>query len=683
MINEEKLNFTLNNDEIEKAYLYIANDFYKKDNCIIAQNKIAELQKESTIQLLKVLFFLISTDTNDYNYNSLASYFNLLPKNLIKTCPNILDTKTSFDVQLFLINNPSFNHITTNHVEEIGNIYDILQTFRLCDKNNKLALLKSSESKKSAGSFYTPIRIVDFIVKNTLGRYIDNIIEKVNQSKNKNIKISKDDLINRITKVRILDPSCGGGIFLIRAIKYFIKRMSNILSNPDNSYLNKLADKFINDCIFGIDIDTIAVEVTIISLFLMSSKSNNHEYIENIKCDNALKYISLSEFNSSKFVGDSSLKTQFYDGFDLIISNPPYQFGENIPNSNRKIVKNFKYAVGQYDIYWLFYELAFRILLRNDGYHGYIIPDSILTRDDSAIVREKLLNFSILDIWHIGAVFNLPNVSSVVLIFQKRKPKLMHNINVFDKFNSKWVNNQQNYSHYNKNCFLIYLRNEQYVQIIKRMQKNYKTLGDIAYVNRGEELGKKSLSSNPVTKIGILSGQQIKPYKICKPELYLSDSNQVKKKNIYIGYKLLIRKTGAELIAATDENEIIFLQSVYSLKLKQNIQDFTPFDVFKVLLGILNSRLIGFYIHHTFTAYKLIYPQLNQSTILGIPIPTNFLKTDWTILINAVNNRSSCNDQYVSNYQAEIDSIVNSAYKLSKKECILINEHQTSLSFKR
>ena len=151
----------------------------------------------------------------------------------------------------------------------------------------------------------------------------------------------------------------------------------------------------------------------------------------------------------------------------------------------------------------------------------------------------------------------------------------------------------------------------------------------------------------------------------------------------YIGEKILIRKTGADLIAAIDKNNTIFLQSVYSLNIQEKILVSTSFNLLKVLLGFLNSRLLNFYIYHTFTAYKLIYPQLNQSTILEIPIPDNFVKTDWNKLINTVDKRTCCNEEAIPQIQAEIDSIVNSAYKLNKKECNLVNEHQTRLSFKR
>ncbi len=60
------------------------------------------------------------------------------------------------------------------------------------------------EVKKAGGVYYTPTYIVDYIVKNTVGRLLDNKTPK------------------QAAKLRILDPACGSGSFLIRAYQYLL-----------------------------------------------------------------------------------------------------------------------------------------------------------------------------------------------------------------------------------------------------------------------------------------------------------------------------------------------------------------------------------------------------------------------------------------------------------------------------
>ncbi len=683
MSNIDNKYILIQKEELKKAYLFIANEFLVKENKKISDEIIYEIKDKSILQLLKILVYFISIDKCAFNNNSIKFSFNHLSSILIQACPKILADLNCINLHIFIKNNASFKYLSADHVEEIGIVYDILQNYVLSVLNGKLILQTNNKYKKKNGSYYTPVTIVDFIVRNTLGRFIDYKIDKFNKTKKTEPIDVKYKLIKDLMKVKILDPSVGGGIFLIRVIRYFEKKIKELCTGTSNIDMNTVFDKFISECIYGFDIDPVAVEITIISLYLLSSTDNTNKLLTNIVCSNSLNYI-ITNRNISNVNDDITNHIIHKEkGFDIIISNPPYQFGEHIPNSIKELIRHYKFAAGQYDVYWLFYELAFQKLLKKDGYHGYIIPDAFLTRDDVGIIRENLRKYSILDIWHVGSVFNLPKVSAIVLIWQKNKLNKLHNINIKDKDNNHSLNKQILYSQFQGNKFWIYLKTYEHFQLIEKMKQNNRIIGDIAIIHRGEELGKNSFMAYSKDCIGILSGKKITPFKIYKPSLYVKDLGNIIKKKIYIGEKILIRKTGTDLIAAIDKNNTIFLQSVYSLNIQEKILVSTSFNLLKVLLGFLNSRLLNFYIYHTFTAYKLIYPQLNQSTILEIPIPDNFVKTDWNKLINTVDKRTCCNEEAIPQIQAEIDSIVNSAYKLNKKECNLVNEHQTRLSFKR
>jgi hypothetical protein len=77
----------------------------------------------------------------------------------------------------------------------------------------------------------------------------------------------------------------------------------------------------------------------------------------------------------------------------------------------------------------------------------------------------------------------------------------------------------------------------------------------------------------------------------------------------------VVVKTGARVVAARDDNSVVTMQSVYSLHRKLEGVDYDA------LLGLLNSRAVRFFVSKTFTAYKLLFPQLNQTTLESVPLP--------------------------------------------------------------
>jgi type I restriction-modification system DNA methylase subunit len=172
------------------------------------------------------------------------------------------------------------------------------------------------EVKKAGGVYYTPTYIVDYIVKNTLG------------------KILKDKNPDEVSKIKILDPACGSGSFLIVAyqllLDWHLEWYSN--NNPEKLakgknpriYLSGSGDwmlatvekkRILLNNIHGVDIDPQAVEVTKLSLLLKVLENENKESIgkqlsffhrralpdlgNNIKCGNSLIGSDFYSYNST------------------------------------------------------------------------------------------------------------------------------------------------------------------------------------------------------------------------------------------------------------------------------------------------------------------------------------------------------------------------------------------------
>jgi type I restriction-modification system DNA methylase subunit len=120
------------------------------------------------------------------------------------------------------------------------------------------------EVRKAGGVYYTPEYIVEYIVKNTVGKLIEGKTPK------------------EISKIKIVDPACGSGSFLIGAYQYLLNYHKNYYSNNGKSSKGKKEDtltpegylttaekkRILLNNIYGVDIDVNAVEVTKLSLLL-------------------------------------------------------------------------------------------------------------------------------------------------------------------------------------------------------------------------------------------------------------------------------------------------------------------------------------------------------------------------------------------------------------------------------
>ncbi|GAH93728.1 unnamed protein product, partial [marine sediment metagenome] len=147
------------------------------------------------------------------------------------------------------------------------------------------------EVKKAGGIYYTPAYIVDYIVKNTVGRLLECHCEATEggrgnlKSNNRKSKIvnRKSQTPKQVSNLRILDPACGSGSFLLSAYTYLLnyhrdwyvennpeKHRKKIYQGRGGQWFLTIAEKkqILLNNIFGVDIDSQAVEVTKLSLLL-------------------------------------------------------------------------------------------------------------------------------------------------------------------------------------------------------------------------------------------------------------------------------------------------------------------------------------------------------------------------------------------------------------------------------
>lgn len=236
--------------------------------------------------------------------------------------------------------------------------------------------------RKKDGIFYTPEYIVDYIVQNSVMKYLNEkedeclsefstIDEKIwERRRKKNIENPEQKAYlkykNILQNIKVLDPACWSGAFLVRVFDVLLEenkrvwKILNTLFDEAETYKNILTNN-----IYGVDLNAESVEITKLSLRLKSAqkdkKLNNLD--ANIKCGNSL-------IDDVFVAGEKAFdwNVEFRDimknwGFDVIVGNPPYVRVQNLPHNHIDRYKwNKETAFKRVDISILFFELAYNVL---------------------------------------------------------------------------------------------------------------------------------------------------------------------------------------------------------------------------------------------------------------------------------------------------------------------------------
>lgn len=285
-------------------------------------------------------------------------------------------------------------------VEILGTIYErfLGRVVRTTEKQVKIE--DKPEVRKAGGVYYTPQYVVDYIVKNTLGELLAQC------------KTPPD-----AAKLKILDPACGSGSFLLGAYAAVIRWHETYYGDKERltkrdreaAYYDsdgrvrltaKLKRKILLNNLFGVDIDAQAVEVTRLSLSLKALEDTRRDELTaertlfkqtvlpdlggNIKCGNSLirndySLLPLERLTVKAFEwSDEFPEIMAAGGFDAVIGNPPYIRIQTLQETGPEQVAYLKdryraASSGNYDIYVVFVEKGLS-LLNERGRLGFILP---------------------------------------------------------------------------------------------------------------------------------------------------------------------------------------------------------------------------------------------------------------------------------------------------------------------
>ena len=220
------------------------------------------------------------------------------------------------------------------------------------------------DRKRELAAVYTPEAVAEFIVNNTIDCYLSNNIVDYQ-------------------KIKIIDPACGSGIFLICAIEYLLSKFED----KSDSLTNSDRINIVKDSIFGLDLDLNAVSEccrNISNHILVNPSKEEIEKLNsvlkgNFKIGNALD-ISPGPIQTGTFCWEDEsngfgriLKN---GGFDVVIGNPPYRKIKNVTRKQKAFFAESIY--GHINLYGLFIHLGIH-LLKEHGFLGYITPQSMMS----------------------------------------------------------------------------------------------------------------------------------------------------------------------------------------------------------------------------------------------------------------------------------------------------------------
>lgn len=367
------------------------------------------------------------------------------------------------------------------------------------------------EKRRDTGSFYTPNYIAKYMTSKALFEYFKN-----------NTSLSFDRLasifyrgkyelnmnemrlfLELIEDIKIVDLSCGSGVFLINYFK-IIKEI--LLINKVKNYMKYL--KKISNNIYAYDINPHAIKSLLLELNIYIRPRNEEEILF------------IKTFNMDTIMSKAFHNTIPVKGFDIVVGNPPY-LGEK---GNKEIFNNIKqtkfgknYYEGKMDLFYYFIYRGINIL-NSEGVLVYLTTNYFITADGASKLRKFLReNGSFIEIINFNEYKLFDDARGQHnLIFTYTKSSIMNSyiiniednksisdfsdlVELIDETENKYLINKE--SLFNKrNNIQLYI-NQNHLSIISKIKsESTHLLKDIFNVNQGLVSGADRVSKYSFNK---------------------------------------------------------------------------------------------------------------------------------------------------------------------------------------
>ncbi|MDT8901774.1 Eco57I restriction-modification methylase domain-containing protein [Anaeroselena agilis] len=548
---------------------------------------------------------------------------------------------------------------------------------------------KLAFGRRAQGLFYTAPQVIDFILARTAA----------------NADITADP------HVKILDPACGCGNFLLRAYdllrdKYISARGVLAEQFPDNDWSDDgIHRHIVTHNLWGADIDELAAETAAAGLLLKRPQACGGLRPNILVCDSLRR----PERDAG---GDRAFWSSRYD---YVIGNPPYlSFGlrgaQRLDRDYEAYLRRAFSASAEYKLsyYVLFLERGIEMLVEG-GKLGFILPDSFLLGRYYSKIRRYIMDHTAIETMvHIALpVFKNAAVgmSAICVLRRESDPTgresqavTVHHFDSKDdlKQEAAGCSYPQNYfatlPHQRFRLFSdLTVKN-----LIDKIDNSNEPLANFASGHTGVRSVSKQSDiigrecAGQTWRRGLVSGSQVERYGLTYEGHWLN----IDPARLYKGgwdpavvgvRKILVRQTGYTLTACIDDNGYYHLNNLHSFVA-------TDGDVtLDYLLMLLNSRLMSFYYHAVTMEYGRSMAQTDIDTLELLPVrihPEASARAPELVRIMAtLIRRRKEGDNGAEARSAAMDDLFNQMvykiYELSPAEINLVEEYETRLTARR
>ena len=540
-------------------------------------------------------------------------------------------------------------------VEMLGTVYErFLGSEIRLTPSHRAVVEPKPEVRKAGGVYYTPRYIVDYIVENTVGELL-----------------KKCKTPAAAAKLKILDPACGSGSFLLGAFRRLIDWHEDYFTaNPEkigkglaaacwrdaDEEKYRLTARFkgqilVNN-IFGVDIDDQACEVTRMSLYLKLLEDVDAQFLmktallppldANVKCGNSLigsdyfdvgqTFLSVDE-DERRCVNPFDWEVEFEEimkagGFDAVIGNPPY-LNLTVGTCRHDILTYYDKNYGSYraaqskNLFGLFIERMLGLLNRS-GLFSFIVPEGLARTRSYKKVREiihsegSLKNILIFDKF----VFEEAYIGSLVFVVTKNDKKETY---IVERLNSDFEIDKSfrmDYSYLKASPDLMWNTEPETggSLLVKRIGGVFPPAENLFNFYKGMVVKDRRNHLRKVPKerdLPFLLGNSLKRYYLeykdytSYDELTIVGGTKVLSKHMECP-RLLVRRTGDFLCVSYTEDPQLVESTIYIVAGPKRRE-------LLYYLGLFNSRLLTFVVRQRMITNPQAFPQILMTDLKELP----------------------------------------------------------------
>ena len=666
-LTQRELNFAVQQTIDRVVFLRICEDRGIED-----YGRLMALQNGNNVY--RRLFQLFRKADDKYNSGLFHFKKEKSRENFDNLTPNlIIDDKELKSIFKNLYYPDSPYEFSVLPADILGRVYEqfLGKIIRLTPKH-QAKIEEKPEVRKAGGVYYTPTYIVNYIVKQTVGKLVED---------------KKPGPRGAVSKLKILDPACGSGSFLLGAYQYLLdwhrdqyvnddpekwaKGRTPRLYQTDRGEWRLTTDerkRILLNNIYGVDIDPQAVEVTKLSLLLKVLEGENEQSIgkqmalfqervlpdlaNNIKCGNSLigpdfhenQQMSLLDEEEMYRVNAFDWEAEFSKimqagGFDAVIGNPPY--GALFLNEEIEyLLTNYNSFEYQLNSFVIFMERGSSILKLN-GKISYITPAVFLAQHYFKNIRKVILeNYSIEKILILNyKVFKDADIGDTcIFVFNNNKSK--NNIIRYSTLRKETEFNDIFLNERGQNDFLTNPRYEIYLSANKKLFSKIEnisiSLGELANCIMGikpyqkgkgkpkqiEQTVKSRVYDSNTKKDELyknyLIGKDIDRYMIYPLEQrYIKYGEWLAEPRFTAPFeknKIILRQTSDRIRAVMDQEKHYNLNNIYNIELKNTSYHYN------YILGIINSTLMVYIYQKIVPEKGKLFAEIKKVNLVKLPI---------------------------------------------------------------